>query len=111
MSLSNNYSKDSNMPAHVTAVNGALTAIFNKLPSIDIAPDEREEMPKIDARFKVFVENEIMAINNNKSLFPSNFSAIELQNDLEIHNGLDGLALTVGKLAERLKDYQLSTNN
>lgn len=111
MSISNNRSKDSNAPAYVTTVNAALTTILNKLPSMGIAPEEREEMPKIDARFKVFVEKEILAIKNNSSIFPSSFSALALQEELELHNGLDQLVVTVGNLADRLKDFQSTAGN
>lgn len=108
MSLTNNRLSVTLDAAAISAVKTAVTTINTQLPFlVGLTPEERKLLPKIDVGNKVFVEDALLAIQNNATLFPTYLSIAEIQKDFTLFEQLDELVLLIGQLFEKLRDTQI----
>ena len=108
MSLTNNRLSVTLAATAVSAVKTAVTTINTQLPFlVGLTPEERKAVPKIDVGNKIFVEDALLAIQNNATLFPAYLNVAEVQKDFTLYEQLDELVLLVGLLYEKLRDTQI----
>ena len=89
-------------------VKEAFVVVNQLLPFlIGLNSEERQTLPKMNVANKQFVQDALMAMNNNQTLFPSYLSAVELNKDLTLFSQLDELVALSQQLTEKLRDTQI----
>ncbi len=89
-------------------VKGAFLTINEHLPFLSgLTADERQALPKMNVANKQFVNDALMAINNNQGLFPSYLSSVEMTKDYTLYSQLDELVILAQQLCEKMRDTQM----
>jgi len=89
-------------------VKGAFLTINEHMPFlIGLKAEERQTMPKMNVANKQFVYDALMAMKNNKDLFPPYLNPVELNKDYILYTQLDELVALSQQLTEKLRDTQI----
>lgn len=107
MSLTSNRLSVTITPAAILAIKAAIASVDTQLLFlIGLTPDERKALPKIDVNNKIFVEDALLAIQNNAGILPTYINGAEIGKDLLLFEQLDELVQLAGQLYDKLKDTQ-----
>jgi hypothetical protein len=94
-------------PEEMKKVKGAFQTLFDILPLVGLTTRERETLPKISELNKIFVEDSLMAMRNNKGFLPGYLEPLEVEKDITLFGQLDEVLQLSNQLVERVSDTQM----
>ena len=106
--LTNNRIDTVMTPSQITDVKNAINTINTAISfSVSLTPAERASLPKISVANKSFTEDAINALANNASIFPAYLDVKLMQNDFNLYQQLDELAIMLRQTLERIEDTRI----
>ena len=89
----------------VDQIKGLIDQMEEKLPFlISLTSDERNSFPKLSRENELFVEETIRAAQTHKDVLPSYIHTNEMAKDLELHQQLGRIMVSLNYLHEKVKD-------
>lgn len=106
--LTNNRINTVISDADLAAVNGAIDTIETTLSFlIGLTVEERIQLPKINVANKAFAQDAINAVVNNGNMLPAYLNTTDMQNDMNLYNQLDKIAIRIRQVLEKVDDTQM----
>ncbi|TAF73862.1 MAG: hypothetical protein EAZ53_11395 [Bacteroidetes bacterium] len=98
--------------ADVDAIKAALATINSKLPFlINLTNEERKNLLKMGPKSIDFVQSSLRVVNNNASILPASFSAVEFAKDVNVYVPLSEIQLLISSLNEKLNDTAMAVGS
>ncbi len=99
-------------PADMQAIRDAVALIRSKLPFlIALTPEERRNRFKMGDKSLAFVQDALMAAQNNPTILPASFSTPDFQNDVQLAAQLSEIDILLQQLASEVDDTLLETGS
>ena len=95
--------------ADVQAVKDAVALILNKLPFlINLTPAERQSIFKTGPDSLFFIQNALIAAQDNPTILPPSFSTTEFKNDVDLFGVLTELNTMIASVASQIDDTRMA---
>lgn len=90
----------------------AIATIKAKLPFlIDLSPEERRALPKLGDKSRAFVIKALEVATQNPEFLPRSFDLPEMQQDVELFEGMFPILLAMSQLHELIEDTALEVGS
>lgn len=98
--------------ADVQAVKDAFTLILSKLPFlVSLTTSERQTLFKTGPDSLFFIQNALIAAQNNPTVLPASFNTAEFKNDVDLFAVLTELATLAASVASQLDDTRIAVGS
>jgi hypothetical protein len=96
----------------VTDIMNAFNTVETKLPAhINLPPDQRDGMLKINIANKEFCADVIKVYPNIKDLMPAYINIAEMKKDVELFDGLDAIYQRAQEIQNQVADLMILAGN
>ncbi|HEX8463514.1 MAG TPA: hypothetical protein VF627_02765 [Abditibacterium sp.] len=99
-------------PADMLVIRDALALARSKMPFlVALTPEERKEKVKMGDKSLAFVQDALMAAQNNPQILPASFSTAEFKRDVVLATQLSEINDLLQQLASAVDDTLLETGS
>lgn len=92
----------------IVKINDALVTLNEAMPFlIGLTKIQRQTLPKINRQNKLFVDEAIQSMKNNRHLVPNYINFEELEKDFILYKQLNDINLSLRQLSEKVNDTQM----
>lgn len=96
----------------LTSVKTLLQELKDKLAfTINLTPEERKQLYKVDERRVSFVENACREMENNSSILPGFFDVQSAKDDLKLYQQLKEIEVQLEQLLDRVYDTRVQAGH
>jgi hypothetical protein len=89
----------------VKAIAEAIALIQDRLPFlIDLVAEERSELPKMGSKSRSFVAKALEVADLNPDFLPRSFDLDEMRRDIQLHEKLDRILISLTQLQDMVDD-------
>ncbi|MBI1783025.1 MAG: hypothetical protein HYR66_16915 [Sphingobacteriales bacterium] len=96
----------------LTSVKALLQELKDKLAfTINLTPEERKQLYKVDERRVSFVENACREMENNSSILPGFFDVQSAKDDLKLYQQLKEIEVLLEQLLDKVYDTRVQAGH